>query len=385
MDFYAMLDQVVNLLRSRGRVSYRALKRHFDLDDALLEDLKAELLYARHPVVEDDDRGLVWTGETVIPAEPTSPLSPSETQLHPRPERPEAAPRPPEAERRQLTVLFCDLVDSTALASRLDPEEWREVVRAYQESCAKVIARFEGRIAQYLGDGLLVYFGYPQAHEDDAQRAVHASLGIVEAMGQLNTRLARERDVHLQVATEPQAWLTPCQCSPYYQNTPLYPLINLLERVALRFDRQESPEQKLRKLEGFLVQHGLPLAEVADHLGHTEDGLQVLAEAHPLMEQQEARWWEAEVCRLRGVLLLRQAGTLPAEVETCFRQALDIARHQQAKSLELRAAMSLSSLWQQQGKRDEARQLLAPVYGWFTEGFDTADLQEAKALLEELS
>jgi predicted ATPase len=84
-------------------------------------------------------------------------------------------------------------------------------------------------------------------------------------------------------------------------------------------------------------------------------------------------------------LLLRQAGTLPAEVETCFRQALDIARHQWAKSLELRAAMSLSSLWQQQGKRDEARRLLAPVYGWFTEGFDTADLQEAKVLLEELS
>jgi hypothetical protein len=131
-----------------------------------------------------------------------------------------------------------------------------------------------------------------------------------------------------QVATKPQAWLTPCQCSPYYQNTALYPLIDLLERVVLRFDRQESPEQKLRKLEGFLVQYGLPLAKVADHLGHTEDGHQVLAEAHPLVEQQEERWWEAEICHLRGVLLLRQAGALPAEVETCFPQALDIARHQ---------------------------------------------------------
>src|SRR5262252_912768 len=85
--------------------------------------------------------------------------------------------RAPEAERRQLTVLFCDLVDSTALATQLDPEEWREVVRAYQDTCAKVIARFEGHIAQYLGDGLLVYFGYPQAHEDDAERAVRAGLG----------------------------------------------------------------------------------------------------------------------------------------------------------------------------------------------------------------
>src|ERR1043166_8560086 len=108
-------------------------------------------------------------------------------------------PHPAEAERRQLTVLFCDLVDSTVLASQLDPEDLREVVRAYQEACAKVIARFEGHIAQYLGDGLLVYFGYPLAHEDDAQRAVRAGLGIIDALGQLNIRLAQERRVSLAV------------------------------------------------------------------------------------------------------------------------------------------------------------------------------------------
>ena len=102
------------------------------------------------------------------------------------------------------------------------------------------------------------------------------------------------------------------------------------------------------------------------------------------MEQHEERWWEAEVHRLRGGLLLRQTGTSQAEAEACFQQALDVARRQEAKSLELRAAMSLSRLWQQQGKQAEARALLAPVYGWFTEGFDTADLQEAKALLEAL-
>jgi TOMM system kinase/cyclase fusion protein len=305
-------------------------------------------------------------------------------------------------------VLFCDLVDSTVLASQLDPEDLREVVRAYQDTCAKVIARFEGHIAQYLGDGLLVYFGYPLAHEDDAQRAVRTGLGIVEALGQLNTHLGAERGVQLavrlgihtglvvvgevgggtrqeqlalgetpnlaarlqglaapdtvvisattfqllggffacqplgtpvlkgvaqplavyrvlyesmarsrleaigstgwtplvgreqeigllrerwaqvkdgvgqvvllsgeagigksrlvqvlqeQVAAEPQAWLTPCQCSPYYQNTALYPLIDLLERVALRFEREESLDQKRRKLEGLLVQYGMPLAE----------------------------------------------------------------------------------------------------------------------------
>ena len=126
------------------------------------------------------------------------------------------------------------------------------------------------------------------------------------------------------------------------------------------------------------------LADVAAHLGHTDNGLQALAEAHTLIEQHEERWWEAEVCRLRGVLLLRQPGTSQTEAATWLQRALDVARRQEAKSLELRAAMSLSRLWQQQGKQAAAYDLLAPLYGWFTEGFDTADLQDAKVLLEEL-
>jgi predicted ATPase len=127
------------------------------------------------------------------------------------------------------------------------------------------------------------------------------------------------------------------------------------------------------------------LAEVSAHLGHPEDGLQALTEAHTLVEQQEERWWEAEVYRLRGVLLLRQPETPQAEAEAWLQRALDVARRQEAKSLELRAAMSLARLWQQQGQQAEARALLTPVYGWFTEGFDTADLQEAKALLDSLA
>src|SRR5215510_10531739 len=105
----------------------------------------------------------------------------------------------PAAERRQLTVLFCDLADSTSLARRLDPEDYREVIRAYQAACAEVIQRFDGYIAQYLGDGLLVYYGYPQAHEDDAQRAIRTGLGIIEAIGRLNARLEREWGVRLTV------------------------------------------------------------------------------------------------------------------------------------------------------------------------------------------
>ena len=126
------------------------------------------------------------------------------------------------------------------------------------------------------------------------------------------------------------------------------------------------------------------LADVCDHLGHPDDGLQALAEAHTLVEQHEERWWEAEVYRLRGVVLLGQPGTPQAEAEACFQRALDVARRQEAKALELRAAMSLARLWQQQGQLAEAYELLASIYGWFTEGFDTADLQDAKALLETL-
>ena len=329
------------------------------------------------------------------------------------------------------------------------------MVRAYQDTCAKVIARFEGHIAQYLGDGLLVYFGYPLAHEDDAQRAVRAGLGMVEALGQLNTRLGQERGIHLavrlgihtglvvvgevgggtrqeqlalgetpnlaarlqgiaapntlvisaatlqllggffayqslgthlvkgiaqplevyqvlyestarsrleaagstgltplvgreqevgllrerwaqvkdglgqvvllsgeagigksrlvqvlkeHVATEPQAWLTPCQCSPYYQNTALYPMIDLLERVALRFEREESPPQKLSKLEGFLVQYGLPLAETVPLLA-TLLSLPLTADYAPLAmapEQQKQKTLQALL-----TILLRIAAQQP--------------------------------------------------------------------------
>jgi predicted ATPase len=127
------------------------------------------------------------------------------------------------------------------------------------------------------------------------------------------------------------------------------------------------------------------LAEVYAQEGQVEAGLATLAEALAAAQATGERWGEAELYRLRGSLLLRQTGTPLAEVETWLQRALDVARRQEAKSLELRAAMSMSRLWHQQGKQQEAHDLLAEVYAWFTEGFDTADLQEAKALLEKLA
>ena len=289
MGFYEVLDQVVALLRQRGRVTYRALKRAFQLDDAYLEDVKDELITAQHLAVdeqgtilvwtgappaaepapsrgggqlhavllavmallqreqrvtyrtlryvfgvdeaclhavrdelrfrrlarEEDGQGLVWTGENAPQAlSPPRPapdtamglsVLPVDDGVSPMPEDvPVLTPvgvhsGPEEAERRQLTVLFCDLVGSTQLSGQLDPEDLRAVVRAYQEAAAAVIQQYAGHIAQYLGDGLLVYFGYPTAHEDDARRAVHTGLGIVEAIATLNTRLMGQYEVHLAV------------------------------------------------------------------------------------------------------------------------------------------------------------------------------------------
>src|SRR5262249_5743405 len=104
-----------------------------------------------------------------------------------------------DAERRQLTVMFCDLVDSTKLSSQFDPEEYRDVVRAYQSACTDVIQRYDGHIAQLLGDGLLTYFGYPHAHEDDAQRAVRAGLGMLAALGDLNKGLQQAKGIQLAI------------------------------------------------------------------------------------------------------------------------------------------------------------------------------------------
>src|SRR2546426_2298438 len=203
MTFDEILEQVITLLKRQGRVSYPALKIRFSLDDEYLEALKAELLYV-HPVRDDEGRGLVWAehveGTMDTPAPPPQSTPAPLTQEQPSVQQTSSSiASPPDAERRQLTVMFCDLVDSTRLASQLDPEEYRDVVRAYQRVCSEVIQRYDGHIAQLLGDGLLVYFGYPHAHEDDAQRAVRTGLGILDAMGDLNTRLQREQGIQLGV------------------------------------------------------------------------------------------------------------------------------------------------------------------------------------------
>src|SRR5262245_12372074 len=178
MTFDEVLEQVRELLQSKGRVAYRALRRRFELDEEYLEDLKAELIDADHVAQDEDGKVLVWTRAATQGDTMTSP-APSDA----RPQTLDA--RSSSGERRQLTVMFIDLVGSTVLSQQLDPEDYHARVVAYQTACRQVIARYEGYVAQYLGDGVLAYFGYPAAHEDDAARAVRSGLESVTAVRQL--------------------------------------------------------------------------------------------------------------------------------------------------------------------------------------------------------
>ncbi len=184
MSFIDTVRRARELLREEGRISLRGLKREFRLDDEALEELIEELVDIQQ-VAAREGKAVAWIGGAA----------------HDRAEavaRPSAGAEPAaQAERRQLTVMFCDLVGSTNLSQRLDAEDLRDVVRAYQESVSAVIERYEGHVAQYLGDGLLVYFGYPQAHEDDAERAVRAGREILATLGTLNDRLEPEHGIRL--------------------------------------------------------------------------------------------------------------------------------------------------------------------------------------------
>ena len=205
MTFDDILAQILDLLQRDNRVSYRALKVRFQLDDDLLEAVKDELIYAKKLAVDEDNRVLVWTGNGVgtigTPSQPAqsipAPLPQDTASVQPT--SPLGTSRTPEAERRQLTVMFCDLVDSTVPVLPTRPRRLPGCGPCVSAGLLRGDQRYDGHIAQLLGDGLLVYFGYPHAHEDDAQRAVRAGLGMLAAMGDLNTRLQHEQGIQLAI------------------------------------------------------------------------------------------------------------------------------------------------------------------------------------------
>ena len=180
MDFYALLDQVVALLRNRGRVSYRALKRQFALDDAYLDDLKAEIIEVQQLAVDQDGTMLVWTGEpgTASPLAPQPAREPLAYTPHHLAEKILTSKVALEGERKQVTVLFADLKSSMELLADRDPEEARQLLDPVLERMMAAVHRYEGTVNQVMGDGIMALFGAPIAHEDHAVRACYAALAM---------------------------------------------------------------------------------------------------------------------------------------------------------------------------------------------------------------
>jgi class 3 adenylate cyclase len=205
MDFYAILDQVSDLLRQRQRVSYRALKRQFQLDDDYLDDVKVELIQSQRLAVDEGGEVLVWIGDAGTA--PPTPSSAATTQ-----DREPLTYTPPylaekiltsrsalEGERKQVTVLFADLKGSMELLADRDPEEARQLLDPVLERMMAAVHRYEGTVNQIMGDGIMALFGAPIAHEDHAVRACYAALAMQEAIGSYADQVRQTHRVEIQI------------------------------------------------------------------------------------------------------------------------------------------------------------------------------------------
>jgi class 3 adenylate cyclase/tetratricopeptide (TPR) repeat protein len=214
MTFDDILLQIIDLLKSQGRVAYGALKRRYHLDDAYLEDLKDELIHAQRLAVDEENRVLVWVGEHAVASAPPPVLATQELTSAPATDQArEPLSYTPkhlaekiltsrgalEGERKQVTVLFADMAGFTTLAEQLDPEVVHEIINRCFEGITAEVHRFEGTINQYTGDGVMALFGAPLAHEDSPRRAVHAALGIQRAIRDVAQTLQAERGLSLQM------------------------------------------------------------------------------------------------------------------------------------------------------------------------------------------
>jgi class 3 adenylate cyclase len=200
MDFYAVLDQVLALLRQRGRVSYRALKRQFDLDDAYLDDLKMEIIEVQQCARDQEGTMLVWTGEVASAATPEPVQAPAPLTYTPPylAEKILTSRSALEGERKHVTVLFADLKGSTELIEGLDPEEARQLLDPALHVMMDAVHRYEGTVNQVLGDGIMALFGAPVAHEDHAVRACYTALAMQTAIRRYAEEVRRSHGLEMQ-------------------------------------------------------------------------------------------------------------------------------------------------------------------------------------------
>jgi class 3 adenylate cyclase len=208
MAFEEILDQAIAMLQRRGRVTYRALKRQFNLDDAFLEDLKEELIYGQQLAVDEDGKVLVWSGGDDKASFPSPPFafSPAAAQRVPLSYTPPhlaekilTSRAALEGERKQVTVLFADIKDSTEIIKDLDPEAAQQLLDPAIHIMMDAVHRFEGTVNQVLGDGIMALFGAPIAHEDHALRACYAALAMQAAMQPYADEVRRRHGVTLRV------------------------------------------------------------------------------------------------------------------------------------------------------------------------------------------
>ncbi|MGH8068977.1 MAG: adenylate/guanylate cyclase domain-containing protein [Candidatus Entotheonellia bacterium] len=205
MGFFEVLARVTELLQREGRVSYRAIKREWDLDDASLEDLKAELIAVRQVAVDHDGKMLAWAGGATSTPRPVaaSVRAPEHTPLTFTPshltEKILAVRHTLEGERKQVTVLFADVKGSTELIEGLDPEEARKLLDPVLHAMMEAVHRYEGTVNQVLGDGIMALFGAPLAHEDHALRACYAALAMQAAMHRSAKAVRRSHGVEVQI------------------------------------------------------------------------------------------------------------------------------------------------------------------------------------------
>src|SRR5262245_11091761 len=205
MTFEEILDQAIAMLQRRGRLTYSTLKRHFQLDDAALDDLKNELIEGQRLAVDERDNVLVWTGDTASVAAPAAASALVQAQAP-------LAYTPPylaekilttrsalEGERRQVTVLFADLKGSTELIEGLDPEEARQLLDPALHHMMDAVHRYEGTVNQVLGDGIMALFGAPLAHEDHALRACYAALAMQAGLRRYTEEVRRTHGLELRM------------------------------------------------------------------------------------------------------------------------------------------------------------------------------------------
>jgi len=271
MDFYAVLDQAVDLLRQRGRVTYRALQLQFQLNDDELEALKDELLYAHPQVVDDAGRGLRWTGAPEAAPPPAVALAPAQDRAPLTYTPPHLAEKiltsrvALEGERKQVTVLFADIKDSTELIKDLDPEAAQQLIDPAIHIMMEAVHRFEGTVNQVLGDGIMALFGAPIAHEDHALRAGYAALAMQAAMQPYAEAVRRQ---HENVGLAVQAYLYRTE-KDLERLQPLRPKIRLVkgayrEPPRVAFPAKRQVDENYRKLMRVLFSNGFYTA-IATH------------------------------------------------------------------------------------------------------------------------